>query len=347
MASSEEAVIASLFSASSGYGAGEAAAPSELWSDFLRGLAQMTGADAAGLLSLRGGEVTGAWSWGGPVPIFSRALIERMRSGRIYGQSELSDLANPDLPLRALRSRIDATSHALVWIGRNGVDHGIADFRARDGVGLSRLAPYLGPALQSYQALRAERARHARDSRIARDLGGYWMQISPAGRVVAQSADLPARLEGTAMTLTEQGWLAFTSPDLARRFRARLAELGAAERPEAGGSAAGWAAFDLSDTRPLAMVLRMEEGAIMAYLRQPRAIGEMGETHLMQHYGLARSEARLAICLGDGLSLAEAGEALGWQRETARSYSKQLYAKLGVAGQSAVVRLLWSGGLWL
>jgi len=66
---------------------------------------------------------------------------------------------------------------------------------------------------------------------------------------------------------------------------------------------------------------------------------------LARALGLTPSEARLARALGQGHSLPEASAALGLTRETGRSYAKQIYAKTGVNGQPALMRLLWCSAL--
>ena len=79
---------------------------------------------------------------------------------------------------------------------------------------------------------------------------------------------------------------------------------------------------------------------MIAHLRLPRMPSPARAAQLAALFGLARREAELAVGLADGLSLSEAGEALGLTIETTRNYSKRLYAKLGVRGQAEVVRLV-------
>ena len=52
------------------------------------------------------------------------------------------------------------------------------------------------------------------------------------------------------------------------------------------------------------------------------------------------SEARFALKLAEGLTIAEAGVALGLTLETARNYSKQIYFKMDLRGQSDLIRYL-------
>ena len=60
----------------------------------------------------------------------------------------------------------------------------------------------------------------------------------------------------------------------------------------------------------------------------------------MQLFSLSRSEARLALALSQGKSLAEAATALGFTLETTRNYSKRIYAKTGTRGQADLVRII-------
>ena len=57
-------------------------------------------------------------------------------------------------------------------------------------------------------------------------------------------------------------------------------------------------------------------------------------------------EARLAALLCDGFSLRDAATELGWTIDTARSASKQLFARRGVSGQAAPLPPMPTGVLW-
>ena len=59
--------------------------------------------------------------------------------------------------------------------------------------------------------------------------------------------------------------------------------------------------------------------------------------------GLSGGEAALAVGLSRGLSLVEAGAAVNLTPETARNYSKRIYAKTGAAGQADLVRMVLTG----
>lgn len=59
---------------------------------------------------------------------------------------------------------------------------------------------------------------------------------------------------------------------------------------------------------------------------------------LITLFGLAPSEARLAAEIAGGASLSEAADRLGVTIETARNYSKRVFAKTRTRGQADLVR---------
>lgn len=68
---------------------------------------------------------------------------------------------------------------------------------------------------------------------------------------------------------------------------------------------------------------------------------------LMDMFRLTRSEARLALALGEGLTLAEAAANLGVTLQTARTYSKRIFQKTGTRRQAELVRALLTSTLSL
>lgn len=59
-------------------------------------------------------------------------------------------------------------------------------------------------------------------------------------------------------------------------------------------------------------------------------------------FGLTRAEARMAAALAAGLSIVEAAARLKITEQTARYYTKRLYAATGARGQADLVRLIWN-----
>jgi len=63
----------------------------------------------------------------------------------------------------------------------------------------------------------------------------------------------------------------------------------------------------------------------------------------MQTLGLSAREAALAEAISQGRSIVEAGAELQLTQETARNYSKRIYAKTGACGQADLVRMMLTG----
>jgi DNA-binding CsgD family transcriptional regulator len=68
---------------------------------------------------------------------------------------------------------------------------------------------------------------------------------------------------------------------------------------------------------------------------------ESSQTLVAQLFGLTPQEARLALLLADGCTLAAAAQQIGVAEAAARNYSKRIYAKMGIRSQSDIVRLVY------
>ena len=102
--------------------------------------------------------------------------------------------------------------------------------------------------------------------------------------------------------------------------------------------------------RPLAQALWFRGShapSVIVYLtdhtQQPEAFrsDQSSSRELVERlFGLTPQEARLALRLADGCSLAEAAQHIGVAETAARNYSKRIYAKLGIGARSELVRLV-------
>ncbi len=355
--SDESEILAALFAASLGSDPEDPATSGEaLWQGFLARLAAATHAESALLRLAWPGRPVQGWQIGAPWEGVEEAVVERMRSGRVYSQVDIPGVgaaaglaggAGPAavdgrgaMPLRALRWRIGREARVLIALRRRG-----EDFRAVDGLQLANLTPYLGVALTGWRQLEQGRARAALDRQLAAALGAGWLVFAPSGQVLTMAEGLAGQLEALAgIALRPDGRLSLSEP-AAQALRQALT---AAARDGVARDKAG-------------RVMLSAEPAVELFL-SPESFG--GETHLvgrLRHglstrdlppgrlavsFGLSRSEARLVACLCDGLSLAEAAQELGWTQETARSTSKQVFARMGVRGQTGVLRRVLESGVW-
>lgn len=104
-----------------------------------------------------------------------------------------------------------------------------------------------------------------------------------------------------------------------------------------------------SGATPLGMVVRRlpateltvqgRRKAVAVILRDPEAgVAEGAQAVIQRIFGLTPSEAALALCLADGLSLDEAADHLGVRRNTARTYLRFIFCKTGVTRQTTLIR---------
>lgn len=208
--------------------------------------------------------------------------------------------------------RADAPGGAQAWLA---IRRARRDFSAADGALLGGLAPHLAVALRTWAAVEQARMAAAAAETALRRAGVGWIAFAADGRVLAASA-------GAA----ETG---------AARFAAARANGGRA--PEGGLVA-------LRDSPPLWML------AVPADAPPVAALGLVDVPHggdpaaraavLGMLWGLAPAEARLAAALAGGATIAEAAAALGLTVETARNYSKRVFAKTRTRGQPGLIRAI-------
>jgi DNA-binding CsgD family transcriptional regulator len=298
------------------------------WNTFLHGLAASLRA-TSGKIGLSDGQTHHDWHFGAEIAL-TREAPRRLREGRVYTQD---DLAPAGPPLRALRMGLPAGGAIWLALGRAG-----ADFRATDSALLDRLGPHLQTAARTWCLLAAERARARHHAAIAGRLGCGWISLDAIGRM--RDADPPARTliaAHPALAITPDGRLEATDPANAGALRQAI-------------EAAGEGVSTLLDLGRLQLTVAGDSsapGATLAYLRAPPKAADLAPGQLAAALGLTRAESRLAACLADGDSLAQAAEHLGWSIETTRSTSKQIYARLGLSGQPALIRRLTTSALWL
>lgn len=182
-------------------------------------------------------------------------------------------------------------------------------FRAVDSAVLSAFAPHIAQALATGDALHQLADRLTQHEQVARRLGMGLVQADPSGRILAMdetALDLLARADVTL------GKLSPGVVELAPRL-----ELAVRQNPD-GSLAAVLRAKDIP----------LPEAGIIA-----------------QALGVSLAEARLARALGMGDTLAQAAGRLGLTVETARAYSRQIFAKTGLRGQPDLMRRLWAGAV--
>lgn len=306
------------------------------WATFLARLLRRTRADNVTLIVGQGDlpiHEAPQWSAGRDVRTKADQLRDltaldptpyhRLRPGRVYSATELinPDDAAQDRFRREYLERIGVRHGRFMRVtersGGNGwlsVIRSASDFTAADSALLSALAPHLSIALRTFGELEQARFRQAVAADALARAGIGWVALERDGATVDM----------------------FNAPAIPLVTASRLSHAGAGALRIDAEPAADFVVVPVP-TRPTATA-RMP--TVIALTRRPPRLAPRVAAVLEQLFGLTPGEAKLAVLIAGGESLAEAAVALGLTLETARNYSKRLFAKTGTRGQADLVRLV-------
>lgn len=254
------------------------------------------------------------------LPFASDALM-RLRYQRVYAAAELSG-PRGFVFARIIRVRADA----WLIVGRDG-----PEFSAAFGQMMSGIGPHLAAAVANYLAQSKMRQDLALAERVAHKFQTGILTLNATGVILTAN---PFALQLLADTDTVFGQigakLGLPAPaakalgDLLQRYEKGQGDI---------------AAVQISDVQML--IQPNQTGQTPTALVHLRAMTKPHATNaavLAQLAHITLSEARFALKLAEGLTIAEAGVALGLTLETARNYSKQIYSKMDLRGQSDLIR---------
>lgn len=331
------------------------------WGDFLSRLAAMTGASFAALASRPAATgalpaVTAARLSGIVAGLDAQALAavlsDRVRPERIYTESDLAEITNAEErsaleqalirlgtpSIRVMRVAIpDVASIVLGIFGKGSFD-------AADSAVLRRLFPYLQNAARIAVRLARDRARAKTTADLARSANLGWFMLDRSGVVIESSAAGKALPRGIRILPGLQGdRLALVE----RSAESTLAEILQNFATKADGPVR---AVRIGHDPPLhlriAPVLPGAQRAVaLATLHGEARVLPYAADLLVDLFGLLPSEARLGAAIADGHSLTASADLLGLTIETARNYSKRIFAKTGTRGQPDLVRLVFANSL--
>lgn len=332
-----------------------------LWHRFLDRLRARTGAASAELLiqpADEGGvvEIRANEGLSRPNPRFlmqayaaNPRSYRGMRENRVYSPADLID--DGDLDQLALLETIERSGQlgtmrmvrvaepggVEAWLGCGGGK------MTGPAVGalLTMLAPHLRIALRSFVALERERSRSSIASDAIDRLNFGWMTLDARGCIIDMTPHVEKLFQRSGVLRRGRyNRLTPTSPAIDREVQALLRRF-ATER---GGRPR---AINLSQDPWIDMLIApIQDGpaslastpVAVAYLSGDRFSQADRCEQLVELFGLLPSEARLAWAIAQGMSIAEAADSLGLTLETARNYSKKIYAKTGARGQPQLVR---------
>lgn len=297
-----------------------------LWGDFLTRLRARTGAALVSLI-VAGADDEALHLQRGAQIGWQQKALRAMRSGRVY--DELAPIAQP---LRAIR------------VGESGwlIVAGGAAIGPATGALLGGLAPHLGIALNAFTALERERYRSSVTEQAIERLKMGWLTLDAQCRILEATPNIEAMFAwGSLLRRGRYGRLLPSSPILDRQLTALVKSYAKGE-----GRAQ---AFRLSEDPWVDMLVTPAHEAGLAHSGRAAAIiyvsGDRRSQadrcdQLVDLFGLLPSEARLAWLMAQATSISDAAEALGLTVETARNYSKKIYAKTGARGHAELVRIV-------
>ncbi|WP_427964089.1 helix-turn-helix transcriptional regulator [Altererythrobacter sp.] len=332
------------------------------WEEFLDGLRRRTGADFAGILLSRGQEqpeIIALEAEQGPARFLARDQVDELigvgpsrrsalRAKRVYSSAELTGGGQSDFlqhfmterdltQLRIMRIADPGGSQMWAMIGRRR-----GDFTGADASLLGSLADHFEIALGTWAALERERMRAGITADAMRRLNFGWLILDPQGRIADLSDEAEVMLQGGgALQRAPDGRLRPVSREAQAGLRRFLEHANRGEQLSR--------AVHLSDEPWLDMLLTTSPGAmrerahgtiIVAFVHGEQPGSEERSVQLAELFGLTAQESRLALLISRGVKIAEAAQTLGITVETARLYSKRIYAKTGTRGQADLVRLI-------
>jgi DNA-binding CsgD family transcriptional regulator len=248
------------------------------------------------------------WTRDGAAQAGAPPWLAGLRPGRVYGADELDGRGPLPAPhMRVLGLVLPDRARAWVVLTRAR-----KPFQASDSARLSAYGPHIAQALGLAQRLAQARQVAQTHALAARRMGVGQVQ---------RAADDTLRPDAVANDLLAAHGVSLT----------QLAVL--------------WpkAAQGLIAVTPKLELLAQGDHALLRAQSHPLAPPET----LAQALGLTLAEARFARALAMGETLTDAGRSLGLTEPTARFYSKQIYAKIGLSGQAALMRRVWGSAIAL
>jgi DNA-binding CsgD family transcriptional regulator len=276
----------------------------------------------------------------------------QLEEGRPYSFGELCPPRNPDhsafyyeivapsgiTDCRVVRVMETTGVSAWLTISRRDID-----FSDTHTALLKTIVPVLRGALRNYVALERERFTAAVAADAMRRLHFGWMALDADGQVLEFEPEAGLALSRSGVLLkSPSGRLVARPAELEREILDAIRSL--AENPLG---------------RPYAVTLKRDpwldmllvpaaqkrlsanpRAAVIAYVHGDSWRSSDRCEQLRQLFGLSPGEARLALALSRGMTISEAAHKFELKTETARKYSKTIYAKLGARGLPDLVRIV-------
>lgn len=280
-----------------------------------------------------------------------------MEHGKVYAYGDLyppkrkehlafyEEVVVPSGVTAARMIRVAEPTSVSAWlaISRRG-----GEFREQDDRLLEDLSPTLSGALRNYVALERERYTSGLTRDALRRLYFAWMTLDSTGHVLEYDPEIDhVFARSDVLSKGASGRLIAKPAQLERDIHEAIQAFG--KNPQARPRA-----FTLNWDPWLDMVLMpavqnrltaCPRAAVVAYVHGDSWQASDRCDQLIQLFGLSPSEARLALAVSRGMSIAEAAVKFGLKTESARKYTKSIYNKTGARGLPDLVRIVMRSGL--
>ena len=286
-------------------------------------------------------------------------LNGNLEEGEVYGLDRLIDHGNPDhrryidellIPrgvrhMLGVRVREPSGIGAWLYVGRDeqpfSTDHSIM---------LKQVAAHFCVSLQTHVAMEGQRIHAAISDNAISRLNFGWISLDATGTVVEASHQARRILHRNGpLSVSHSGKLTASGKDLNMRLSAAVSTIAQrrSTQPRAISiSSDPWLSLLLVPiTNPIASTGRT--AVMTAFLQDDENSVVDRHEQIAELFGLLPSEARLAVAICRGASIAEAALEMGITEATARNYSKRIYGKMGARGQADVVRFVLTSVLAL
>ena len=312
-----------------------------VWGTFLGRLLRRVGADSVRLLLARGD--AGVES---AVRLNSRHVATRRRTVNEPGDplpygslrpQRVYDFAEFQAPPEGAGRIVRITEADLDgWLAI----HGAEEFSASAGSLLSALSQHFRIALRNYMAVERDRLQRRVSDWALEKLGRGWLALTASGRIMAADSLAEEILrDGGQLRMSPERRLLAGSPAAHQRLMRAI---------EAASTGAAIHCVRIADEPRLELLVApiapepMDEpivgASIAVHIQTPPPHAAEPTDALGELYDLSPALSRFAWALARTGGIAESAEQLGLTVETARFYSKTLYAKLGVKGQAELTR---------
>lgn len=272
------------------------------------------------------------------------SLPELLRTGQASDHPYYQDFLAPAGIAHMLSARIVDEQGEMAWLSWCR-DAGQEDFGATDMALFHSLLPHVAVALRSFVLIDRQRVQAAIARHVSTRFDMAAIALAASGRVVGVgplAASLLTRDGGIA--ISQDGYLRVRDPAGQRRLSDAIALV------LSSGHSRAFPVDHQGERIEMLLVpfhAGEEYGAarpdMVLYLRREGkedGAGDDVRQSLAAMFGLTATEADIALGLAAGRTMTAVAKDLNLSEHTVRSYSKAIYAKLGVRRQVDLVRML-------